>query len=325
MSFPPSDIESILRSFINENKTSFPESYNILNTVDKFSNLCFLKSVIDDCMIKLVGKEELNFSLLSNSIQSSLSSKDKNAPHLAVDYQWLFLNYLIVNFKKSNGLIDYIDDFLKDNRNQLLIKDIGITKSGATRAKTHLRFAVNDLRNMGMIISKDINKKRSWQPSIMGVLILLCALVKPALQERFFKLKRSSLLPNGTNNTEAYIGGVKYYDTRLFDKKLLHLIREYRAPGAFYGVIAALLQVNVADHYKEMLEKLQDNYVDTVLEGLTILEKDVKKTKEFNSLSNKFHSYLANEEKNHEELFKVLHECYKAKWTEVQKIRSLKQ
>jgi hypothetical protein len=325
MPFSPSEIKPILDTFIIENKAVFPESYTMLKTVDKFSNLCFLKSVIDDWMVKLVGKEELNFSLLSPSIQSSLSNTDKNSPHLAVDYQWIFLHFLIVNFEKGKGLVDYIDAFLAANKDQLVIKDIGITKSGATRAKTHLRFAVNDLRNMGMIISKDINKKRSWQPSIMGVLILLCAQIKPALQDRFFKLKRSSLLPYGSNNTQAYTGGVKYYDTRLFDKKLLDLIREYLEPGAFYGVIAALLTVNVADHYKEMLEKLQDNYVETVIEGLTILENDVRRTKEFNSLSNKFHSYLADEEKNHEELFKVLHVCYRSKWQEIQRVRSKKQ
>jgi hypothetical protein len=316
MALNPSELSEEIYSFIKNNQDAFP-SERFEEKVDKKNpvlNYFYVKEILDHWAESLFGKGEINYTLFSSSVRKSLSEPSKNVPHQAVDYQWLFLHHLIVNFRKGIGLIGYIDDFLDTYKEQLVLSDIGITRSGATRAKTHLRFAVNDLRNMGMVISRDFNKKRSWQPSIMGVLILLCALKKTELLERFRYLQHSALLPHDTQNTQAYTGGVRYYDARLFDKKLLTLIREYLEPGAFYGVIADVLTVNVATPYKELIEKLQENYVVTVIEGLTILENDVKKTKEFNSLSNKFHSFLADEEKNHEKLFNAVHNAYKLTW-----------
>ncbi len=68
-----------------------------------------------------------------------------------VDYQYSFLLFLACRHQPARELRQYIDDFLNLAKEQLTWADLVITETGATRAKTNIRFAVNGLRAKGLL------------------------------------------------------------------------------------------------------------------------------------------------------------------------------
>lgn len=121
----------------------------------------------------LALNNRLDTTIVSDHILQHFNSISAKDAFQSVDYQLPFLTHLAQEYEPKNDLVDLLDDFVDANKNKFNLADIVVTQSGATRCKTNVRFAVNGLRDIGLIISKDSSNKRSWSPSIMGFIVLL--------------------------------------------------------------------------------------------------------------------------------------------------------
>lgn len=90
-----------------------------------------------------------------------------------VEYQFNLLLFLFQYYEKYkiSGLRFIIDDFVEKIKNKLNIKDIEITRTGAVRCKTNIRFAIMSLRHFGLINYYDTEDKRNWSPTLLGFFV----------------------------------------------------------------------------------------------------------------------------------------------------------
>ncbi|MBK7967306.1 MAG: hypothetical protein IPK10_19865 [Bacteroidetes bacterium] len=70
-------------------------------------------------------------------------------------------------------LFEYINSFVYFYKEQLSFNDIKITESRLQGFLLNLRFALNDLRNLGLIIVKEKEGNRVNIPSLFGLLVLI--------------------------------------------------------------------------------------------------------------------------------------------------------
>ncbi|RPI19836.1 MAG: hypothetical protein EHM58_00140 [Ignavibacteriae bacterium] len=139
---------------------------------------------------------KLNNSVSSVSIKKSflrnlptLNVNDENTYQFkeyfnSVEYQYWFLVFLLLNNQKirenNTDLHKVIDDFIERIKDESFnYEDIVMTKSGATRCKTNLRFTVNSLRDAGLLSRHDRNNKRSWSLSYIGLFVALSICLHP--------------------------------------------------------------------------------------------------------------------------------------------------
>lgn len=113
----------------------------------------------------------LDSKIISNSILGSFHRRDL-IPYKPQEYAFPFLKYIYYHFRPGKELLTYIDDFIHQVREQLTWQDIVITETGATRCKTNIRFALNRLRDLHLIGSRNKNDKRTVMPTVIGQLIV---------------------------------------------------------------------------------------------------------------------------------------------------------
>lgn len=118
---------------------------------------------------------QFDYRITSESITESLSGKKYFEQYRKENYVLPFLHHLAIqeNVVSAEKLQDYILEFLRKHANYLSIHDVVILKSGATRAFTNIRFAVDALRKDNMIENRTMNHERSLSPTILGILTLL--------------------------------------------------------------------------------------------------------------------------------------------------------
>lgn len=115
---------------------------------------------------------QLNPQIKSESIINSFTQTIPT-PHPKEHYAYTFLKYLCKNFQPTIEVNEYIDDFLKEHKEQLTWNDLVITKTGATRCKTNIRFAIDYLRILMLVRTKTKEDKRTVCPSVLGFLTVL--------------------------------------------------------------------------------------------------------------------------------------------------------
>jgi hypothetical protein len=115
-----------------------------------------------------------NYDIRSKSITASLKGTSKE-PFKATDYHLPFLHHLAIqeNELSAENLDDFISSFLQKHANLLSIFDVVVSKYGATRADTNIRFAVDTLRKLHLIESRSKDNKRSLELTMLGILSLL--------------------------------------------------------------------------------------------------------------------------------------------------------
>jgi hypothetical protein len=114
----------------------------------------------------------LNPSIYSEAISSSMASEESSFYSKKTDKDLIFpfLYYLCENYNGQEKLVDYIEGFANTYCGQLTWEDIIMTQSGATRIYTNLRFALNHLRNLGLVRREDENGKSDVEPTVLGYL-----------------------------------------------------------------------------------------------------------------------------------------------------------
>lgn len=162
------------------------ENYNDVNAKDKLELLKLLYEIEKE-LTKVKTQFELpslNSEIDSNSVIYSFAntpSDKKVFDDLSVyddffrqnDYQyWLLIFLLIKNNdirQKNLTLFQIIDEFVSRVKEESFTwRDIELTSTGATRCKTNLRFAYNDLKKIGLVNLYDQNHKQSWSLTYLG-------------------------------------------------------------------------------------------------------------------------------------------------------------
>ena len=105
----------------------------------------------------------------SDSISDSFDKETK--PFTPNDYCLAFFDFLNVQKNEKLDLFALIDKFIEQHKSELNWQDIVITASGATRCKTNLRFALKQLRGIGLIEKIDQEGKRIFFPTQQGELV----------------------------------------------------------------------------------------------------------------------------------------------------------
>jgi hypothetical protein len=129
----------------------------------KFQSFIALK--LQDKKLNLLINAAITSKEISDSFDKSIEPFGSN------DYCLSFFDYL--NFKKDEKLElhELIDQFIEAHKSELTWRDIVITATGVTRCKTNLRFALDQLRGIGLIKNIDENKKRTSTPTNFGELV----------------------------------------------------------------------------------------------------------------------------------------------------------
>jgi len=163
------------------------------------------------------GLAHLDSRIYSENIIKSLLN-DPTDFFRPIDYQYNFLIFLINNYSAEKELNEYINEFIDKFNKEFTAKDIEITATGATRCRTNIRFAVNDLRDLGLIGSKDKSGKRTMRPTFLGLLLVYYlhqdAFHKQSKKERLNKIP-GSLIHH--NSYRSRYGASGKYDTNLID------------------------------------------------------------------------------------------------------------
>lgn len=114
---------------------------------------------------------KLDEHIFSESILRSFSSPDYTH-YKSEYYAFPFLKHLHQNFRVDQDLLIYIDNFIEVIKEKLSWRDIVITKTGATRCKTNIRFALNHLREMQLVRKRNAKDKRTLLPTVIGQLLV---------------------------------------------------------------------------------------------------------------------------------------------------------
>lgn len=105
------------------------------------------------------------------------------------DYQYWLLVYLLLKNneirEKKSTLYEIIDNFVSSIKDKSLTwRDIEYTGSGATRCKTNLRFAYNDLKKIGLVNLYEKKYKTSWSLTYLGFFIATSFCLNPVDKEK---------------------------------------------------------------------------------------------------------------------------------------------
>ena len=261
---------------------------------------------LESFFIKLRREYKLNdridTSILSNSILQNFSSIAAKDAYRAVDYQFNFLQLLAREYLPELDLFKLIDIFIEKFKSEFTLADIVVTASGATRCKTNLRFALNDLRDLGFVISKDVNEKRSFSPSIMGLVVLL----NIRIYENDFSTMPGYKNYNSLSPISSFGRSLPSFYS--YDPILIASLNRLETADHLYDYLHKHERVSLNSEEKKVLNEIIAIYLEFINENLEITYSGIKagnsfkeKTKVFQK---KIFSYELNNSKFHSMLFK---------------------
>jgi hypothetical protein len=236
----------------------------------------------------------LDTSIVSENILQHFNSIAPKNAFQPADYQLNFLNYLAHEYSPRKDLYILIDGFIEKIKSQLCLPDIVITKTGVTRCKTNTRFAINSLRDLGLILSRDKNDKRTWSPSIAGLVVLLNIRL---FSEEFSRRKDYKSF----DVLVTVPGNLKISSRYKFDPTIIYSLRDFSVPTHIYEFLMRLKDESLRDD-QELLQNIIEEYIEFVQEGLEITNNGIRITKVFKQLSEKFLAKLLFDENKHRAL-----------------------
>lgn len=254
---------------------------------------------------ELLGlKIKLDNKIISNSIVESFSNYNKSTYFRPVDYQFNILNFLAERFNSSISLRQYIDDFVNQYKEQLKYSDIIISNTGATRCKTNIRFAVNSLRNIGLIRERNKQNQRTWSPTIFGLMVLLYILFfeNRFFDYHFYKTKSRINLINDKKR--------QYSHSYEYDAFLIKIISELQEFSYFSQFIAVLQNCGIKISDFGIFKSLFEKYQTVLLKNLEITDKGIKEKKTLKREILYFLHHL-NEKNDYMNLYSELFKIYR--------------
>ena len=243
--------------------------------------------------------ERIDASIYSQHIVKHSDSTLSERAYQSADYELHFLQYLTLHYRPKSSLFRLIDSFLEENRKQLSLADIVITNTGATRCKTNIRFTLTNLRDMGLVLSRDKANKRIWKPSIPGIIVLL-NMEKNGLHlnNRLPGNPYNTLLPD----TEKEVNKLDCA-FRLF-------IRQFKEDGYLYLFFDYLTQLRISADQKETIRGIMENYIEFTDSTMLITANGINLTKDHKTLSQTFMREIFTDHEKHKDLHEILLVCY---------------
>jgi len=299
-------ILDLLNTFIDERQ--------ILNKIkyDKDGKEYILNSEIFELESYFIQKkrefninQRIDNSIVSDNIFQNFDLIEAEHAFKAIDYQFNFLYFLAKEYKPNKDLVEIIDSFIQFYSKQLTLADLIITKSGATRCKTNIRFALNGLRDLGLILSRDRYNKRSWEPSILGLLTLInVAINKSILSSKSYYKEFLTL---------------KFYSDRLRflpkeyqqDPTLVNSIQMFDEPTYIHSFLSNPIFTNLTKDNKDTIGKIISEFIEFTHEGLYISDSGIQITKTFSELSKQFQNKLCDVQNRNDDLVKCLYDVFK--------------
>lgn len=299
MTYPSKVLKEIIKTFIEESIAD-----NILLTQKGGETILANRSIyeIESFLVELRNLYQVNkrvdTSVVSQNILKYFTSIEAAAAFRPVDYQYNFLYHLAANYQPGTDLYSLIDSFTDNFKEQFTLADIVITSTGVTRCKTNIRFALNSLRDLSLVLSYDNNKKRSWGVSIMGLVALLNIQVNMEEAVKWDGFKNpDSLRPLDKGKQ---LDKLPAYFT--YDPFLLTSVKQFKEPEHLYVYLSRQSAIALDDEEKKLLESLTLDYINFIEDGLEIHENGVRETKQFKDLSKTFQEKLFSIENSNPKL-----------------------
>lgn len=248
--------------------------------------------------------QRVNAAIMSQSILDNVHSTSATHAFSAVYYQLNFLHFLALHYQPKTELHDYIDQFVETYKDQVSLADIVITDTGATRVKTNIRFALNTLRDIGFVESKDLKGKRSFRPTIPGITVLLNMLHEP---ERLSKEVTPFKIP-------AFIKPLReaiIMKHMAVDPTLHASLQMFDEEAHFYTFIDTLALNSIHREMKSAFRNLMQQYIDFTNESIVITPDGLRFTKDFKKKAKVFQEKYSKQSAENEPLFSNLLEHYR--------------
>jgi len=120
------------------------------------------------------------------NIGTGTTSKQLQAP---------LLLFLLLNHQERYKVLDIIQYFVEQIRNELTYLDFKKTKTGVIRCFTNTRFAAHVLRNYGLLKFTHRDAFKTWELSLSGFLVAADILVKRRKTENLWELRLQDQTP----------------------------------------------------------------------------------------------------------------------------------
>lgn len=147
--------------------------YDKGNSIQVNKSLYELESFLVNLRKEEGANERIDTTIEAPNILLTFEKSSVANAYTPNDYQYYLLHHLAMEYHPDKSLYNLIDSFVEKYKTGFSRSDIIITNIGATRCKTNIRFALNNLRYWGLVINHDEKKKRSWSPSLLGLVTLL--------------------------------------------------------------------------------------------------------------------------------------------------------
>jgi len=299
-------IKAIIKTFVEENidsSISIRENFGEHFLANKA--IFEIESYLVELRNLYQVNERIDTSITSKNIMDSIDGRNFKNAFTPFNYEYNFLFHLAGNYNKTKSLNTLINSFINEYKEHFTLADIVITASGATRCKTNIRFALNNLRDSGLVISKDKNDKRSWSPSLIGLVVLLnsrfCTLPSPADASKEITLSQ-------------YIQKLDNKTFEFADRNQLQFsISQIKQPGYIYNFLTWQNEIALDIEEKKVLDDLLNKFVDFTQDGLKVTENGVIQTDTFNERSKKFHKDLFYVQDNNPVLLSKLFNHFRTK------------
>lgn len=308
MTYSLKTVKDIIETFVKEN---IDESI----TVEGKGGESFLanKAIfeIESFLVQLRSQFSINnrldTSIVSKNILEKFSTVSSMGAFKPIDYQYNFLYHLATKYEPDLDLYTLVDSFIEKFKSQFILADIVITNTGATRCKTNIRFALNELRDMSLILSRNPNNKRSWSPSVIGLVALLNIHLNFPESKSWMHYKESDSLisaKGGQRNIPGFFSQ---------DPVLMQSILMFKDPGYLYVYLSGQRDIALNEEEKNLLRSIIKDYIDFTEAGLEITGNGIKMTKAFVELSKAFQQKLFGIEKSNAALHNKLFNHFRQK------------
>jgi hypothetical protein len=296
-------VKEIIHTFIEENNE---ESIELKTKKgEKFlvnQSICELEHYLTDLRKSHHINERIDHEIYSEGMFTKLTRISAADAYQPVDYQYSFLYHLAEAHYKNSSLYGQINSFIEKIKQVFTLADITITSTGVTRSKTNIRFALNDLRDIGLVARVDSHQKRTHAPSIIGLMVLMNIRMNQSQFEKE-KLYKSPLWLQPKKDQK-----LDKLPTHLaYDPLVIKSLSQFKEPGYLYSYLSMQRDWRICEEEKKLLDTIMGQYVDFVGEGLLIVSDGIKQTQKFNELSKTFQQNLLCFEKQNTALYQKLY------------------
>lgn len=170
-------VKSLLDEFFKQSIGDAKQLFMSSREVGTFSRSLFeIEKHLYDLKKEHGINQRINPGIISDNIIKSF--KGHQRAFNAGDYTTSLLIFLAIQKEHSaERFLTVMDSYFDCVKDKLTYADLVVTSSGATRCYTNLRFALNDLRNRGLIYKEIYNpryvRQRSLLPTSFGYFVAL--------------------------------------------------------------------------------------------------------------------------------------------------------